>query len=812
MVTLTNTNGYFGKEAGTALEYDFSQISWQNSGTISDDPGLDLGIIWGHLDISGTYDVDVGLTGVAHLDLGSMETSMDLDGSTALVTTAGQGAKFDSSAISISNFTIDATGPDAAESYIELGLHTALSLDVSVTAYAAYDIYVASGSTSGEVFSGNLIDVDEDFTLIPHTTLDVIGGLDGNILTVALGEYFEGSIDLPEFEYDDTEYQTNDGKPDTLTVHGESSPFATLEFGLASFLGLGPWGESVEIGFVDAGLEAGLFDVKLTAEANLVQDITVESEIGFSMTTTLNDDVITGTMGDTVTFDTPEGEGDFEVTIDYSLIETVDSIMSLKLNSFIDWKMLFGEAYLSIPSISEKLSFEFALVEDRIDLGELLGLSVSFELTHDVTTYTSDAGQETYTVHFENFVTLASGASLTLTTNQISAFGGKVDNTINGNDLANTLIGARGDDTINGNGGDDRLNGGEGNDQLNGGDGVDMVVYGKSKGGVTIDLEHNMAYGDGVGTDTLDLIEDATGSGFGDWILGNGRDNELNGARGNDTIDGGAGNDVIDGGFGDDVLTGGDGIDTLSYRSVTLGGVTATLGQDAFVSDTFFNDVIAGFENITGSRFADNLTGDAGANILRGGLGDDTLDGAGGDDRLGGGAGADAMVGGDGVDTVAYLGSTGGVNIYLNDGIGLFYDAQGDTFTGIENVIGSNFNDFMVGSAAGDGFYGMDGNDYFYGEAGDDTLDGGAGDDIMNGGDGDDVFYASSGTDFVVGDDGVDTIIFAGNIADYVLQVNFDDGRVHVTDGLGMDVGYGYSTEYLSFADIQGVVASSYFI
>ena len=819
MVTLTNTNGFFGAAAGTALHYDFSQISWKDSGSSYDEASVDIGFAGGGVKVEGNYEVEVGLTGAAHLDLGSMTTTMELDGSTAVVDSDGSVlAGFDSSLIDITDFAVEVAGPDAAESYIELGLHAALNMNAKVTAFAWYDVLLDSGSTEGEIFNGNLIDVDQNVSLIPKTTLDVIGGLDGNILTVALGEYFEAKIDLPEFEYDEAEFVTVEGKPDQMVIHGESSPFASIEFGLASFLGLGPWGESVELGFVEAGIEAGLFDAKLAIEANLVQDITVDSDIGFSMTTTLNDDVITGTMGDAVTFDTPEGEGDFQVTVDYTLYETVESTMSLLINSFIDLKLIFGAAYVSIPAISEKWEFEISVAEERIDLGELLGLSIAFELTHDVSVYISDMGQETYTVHYENFVTEASGAVMKLTTHQVTGQGGKLDNEIIGNGLDNTLLGAAGKDTLRGNDGDDRLNGGAGDDLLDGGAGSDSVGYLTSRKGMTIDLLGGFAYG--MGDDKLVSIENAHGSNHADWIGGDAGANVLRGANGNDTVQALGGDDTVDGGFGSDMLDGGEGIDTLSYASGTLGGVSLTLGTDAWASDGFFIDVITNFENLTGSSFADTLGGDDGANVLRGGAGDDLLSGNGGDDRLTGGAGADVMDGGAGIDTVVYASSTGRVNVYLNEGLGLNGDAAGDTYFNIENVFGSNFDDLFVGSASDNTMFGNAGSDYMYGdeghdvlvggegddnlkgEAGNDSLAGGAGDDYLDGGFGDDSFYFSTGTDIVVGDDGVDTIIFDMNFADANLEGLGADGRYYISNDAGDRVGFGYSTDVLAFLDL----------
>ena len=150
-------------------------------------------------------------------------------------------------------------------------------------------------------------------------------------------------------------------------------------------------------------------------------------------------------------------------------------------------------------------------------------------------------------------------------------------------------------------------------------------------------------------------------------------------------------------------------------------------------------DTLLGFENLTGSAFSDKLTGSSLANVLvggagndviNGGAGNDTLQGGADDDILIGGAGADALDGGAGNDTASYASSTAAVTVDLNAGTGLGGDAQGDTLTNIENLIGSAFNDTLTG----------DGND--------NVLTGGAGKDILagglNGAGGDTASYATA--------------------------------------------------------------------
>ncbi|MGF6313539.1 hypothetical protein ABIB82_007692, partial [Bradyrhizobium sp. i1.8.4] len=83
----------------------------------------------------------------------------------------------------------------------------------------------------------------------------------------------------------------------------------------------------------------------------------------------------------------------------------------------------------------------------------------------------------------------------------------------------------------------------------------------------------------------------------------------------------------------------------------------------------------------------------------------------------------DTIVGGGGVDIVDYRDDTAGVMVNLVTGTGTGGTAQGDTYSGIEGILGGSGNDTLTGLAAGGNY-----------------LDGGAGNDILNGGAGNDTF------------------------------------------------------------------------
>ena len=170
------------------------------------------------------------------------------------------------------------------------------------------------------------------------------------------------------------------------------------------------------------------------------------------------------------------------------------------------------------------------------------------------------------------------------------------------------------------------------------------------------------------------------------------------------------GNDTLEGGAGGDLLNGGGGADTASYaRSST--GVAVDLSTGTASGGDADGDTLRSVEGIIGSQHADTLTG---------GDGDDTLTGGDGHDRMDGGAGDDWLWYGD---------SDAGVNVNLSTGAGSGGHAEGDTFSNVEGIGGSEHGDRLTGDAGNNHLRGNAGSDEFVGGAGADTLDGGDGGD-----------------------------------------------------------------------------------
>ena len=408
--------------------------------------------------------------------------------------------------------------------------------------------------------------------------------------------------------------------------------------------------------------------------------------------------------------------------------------------------------------------------------------------------------------------------------------GGNGDDTLNGDAGNDILNGDAGNDTLNGGENDDRLVGGAGNDTLNGGDGIDTADYSATTGSVDVNL--GFGQGTGEGTDTLSGVENLLGSAFDDTLTGDAGANRLDGGAGNDVLNGGGGNDVLvggdgndefDGGDGDDVLIGGAGndrffggagIDTVDY-SGEAGAVTAIIDFNQ-VSGSAGSDIfLGGIENLIGTAFDDVLAGDDGANRLDGGAGndrldgrdgDDVLNGGDGDDRLVGGLGNDTLSGGAGIDTVDYSAAADKVDVFLD--IGRAFGEGGDRLDGIENVIGSSFDDVVIGNGGDNRLDLGNGNDFAAGDAGIDRIDGGAGDDQIDGGEGDDVLIGGagddqisgdSGNDMLIGGDGIDTLLYLNNTA--AITINLLTGRVDAGADGGVDQVSGFEIVALGDGD-----------
>jgi Ca2+-binding RTX toxin-like protein len=193
-----------------------------------------------------------------------------------------------------------------------------------------------------------------------------------------------------------------------------------------------------------------------------------------------------------------------------------------------------------------------------------------------------------------------------------------------------------------------------------------------------------------------------------DEVLGDGTDNVLLGLVGSDTLKGGGGNDRLYGGYNDPEPA--DGPGAQDYRDALYGGN--------------------------------------------------------GNDTLNGGKGGDDLFGGNGRDMLDYSTSNARVTINLGTGAASGGDAEGDTFTGMEDILGSRGNDNLKGDGGKNVIYGNAGRDQIWGMSGDDrlfagdmndedthsdTIYGGGGNDRLYSGGGNDVFYGGNDNDTLMG-------------------------------------------------------------
>ncbi len=360
--------------------------------------------------------------------------------------------------------------------------------------------------------------------------------------------------------------------------------------------------------------------------------------------------------------------------------------------------------------------------------------------------------------------------------------GGARNDTLTGNDLNNVLDGRAGNDRLIGGPGNDRLIGGPGDDEFffdaDTGLGLDEIVEAANVGRDRIDFSGTTTQsvrinlGDvvaqavnpnlGLVLSSASGIEDANGGALGDILVGNARDN---------TIQGGGGNDILIGGSG--------GFDTLlevRAGNFTLTATTLSLGPET--------DLYAGFEAV-------RLVGDDTDNVLDASAfaGLVFLDGRGGSDTLIGGTGVNVLTGGTGSDVIdGSLGTS-------------FLVEQRDadmTLTATQFVVDGIAEDSLSGIAfafltGGEGSQSIDasafpgravlegagGDDVITGSAQSDILVGGAGNDLLRGGPGDDVYTFDADDD--LGSDRIDELAGGGRDA-----LDFS-----ATATLGVSVGLG---------------------
>jgi serralysin len=318
----------------------------------------------------------------------------------------------------------------------------------------------------------------------------------------------------------------------------------------------------------------------------------------------------------------------------------------------------------------------------------------------DTLNYSGSSAVQTINLNSESFSNVMGRIG-----NVTIARGAIIENA-NGGSGADSLIGNAANNILFGGAGSDILSGGAGSDNLNGGIGIDRVSYGPNQGAVFADLAGGYVLETGLqlgtvlattallSTDTIRDFEDFEGSAFGDRAYGTDFANTINANAGDDIVYAEGGNDTVIGGAGSDILLGGAGVDTLSYAGNT-GAVFVDLAE--FANETSLQagtvnagtvlssfDLLAQFENLTGSEYGDRLYGDAEINFILGGGGDDIIYGGAGNDILSGGDGFDRIIGEAGADSLS--GGAGGDHFFITGALNSGIDTITDFVAGTDSL------------------------------------------------------------------------------------------------------------------------------
>ena len=400
--------------------------------------------------------------------------------------------------------------------------------------------------------------------------------------------------------------------------------------------------------------------------------------------------------------------------------------------SLIKDRFVGGAGYDTI-SLSDNLRIS-SLVLDALSSVEAIstsGFSISGTSADDV-------------IDFSGVSSISAGS---LTSIPIKLFAGN-DTFIGSSDL-DDIYGGTGDDTINGADGNDVLDGQAGKDLIRGGAGDDSIY-----GGEGIDTLHGDA-----GDDVL------YGGSSADIIYGDAGNDEIHAEGGNNTLYGGTGDDTFFiSGNESNTFVGGDGYDTvylhgpIAVSSLILDkasgveelnfgkygffdpfAISGTSGDDVFdlsgikvvTSQQKSISLAGGDDRYVGGEIANYVDGGIGNDSISGGGGADSLIGGEGNDHLIGGAGGDSLDGGAGSDRVLYTTAKAGVTVSLINASINRGDARGDTYTSIENISGSTFDDFLYADNASNVINAGAGNDLIKSYAGNDTVSGGAGSDTF---------------------------------------------------------------------------------
>jgi Ca2+-binding RTX toxin-like protein len=397
-----------------------------------------------------------------------------------------------------------------------------------------------------------------------------------------------------------------------------------------------------------------------------------------------------------------------------------------------------------------------------------------------------DGGEGSDTLDYPTGVAAVANGSLPATVNLVTGLA----TSAGGNTKLisiETVLGTGGNDTIIGgdpaHGLDARGNtiteflvGRGGNDLLKG-PGINFFTtadYGgnSNKQAVNVNLETGIGEDGLGGTDTLVEIDGVRGGAGNDTLIGGGPSRSANGIffelfRGN------GGNDTIN---GNNAKRGGQdsSSDRADYSNNSASqAVTVNLATDIANDGRGGTDTLIDIDQVYGGAGNDTFIGNNENNAFDGGRGNDKLDGGGGSDEARFQQSAAGVIVNLSASAITVNGATvaGGT---ANDGMG-----GTDTLISIEQVRGSDFDDFVRGSDS------VTTREFFSGDAGNDFIDGGAGIDFASYGNvplafgGIDAFIENGSGSVIDNLGGVDTLVniegLAGTNSNDILRGGFGD-------------------------------------
>jgi Ca2+-binding RTX toxin-like protein len=375
-------------------------------------------------------------------------------------------------------------------------------------------------------------------------------------------------------------------------------------------------------------------------------------------------------------------------------------------------------------------------------------------------------------------------AGSTITVSLVTGGGGAFTTDATGDQFNSIegLIGSNFNDSLTGDAFGNILNGGLGADTLNGGtgdhampespDAADYASYINSQSGVTVSLFNpGLNTGEAAG-DTFTNINGLIGSHSNDTLTGS----DLYG----DYFIGNGGNDTIDGRLG---------FDTARYDN-SFSGVWINLGT-GIVTGGAGQDTLISIEGIWGSHFADTYDA-SGYTAGTPGIPYDDYN------SFEGFGGADTIIGtptfnpsGISATSISYMHATAGITVNMSGAAAgsviatYTADTSTDTFSNVNTVAGSYFNDTFNGTSGAQAFNGGGGDDLLYGGADNDSLSGGEGSDQLYGGSGDDFLEGGPGADILDGGDGIDMVSYYQYSASGGVTASLENALINTGDAAG---------------------------